>query len=330
VWLSLRHVPESRDETLVGRPDILGAVLAAVGLGGLTTALVEAPALGLANPIVVVAAALGVVSLGAFAVVQARRPDPLVPGRLFTDRTFVLANALTFLVYAALGGVLLLLVLQVQISLGYPPTVAGLVGLPITVIMLLLSARSGRFAQRFGPRLQLVVGPLLLAAGMLLMRWVTPGASYLGGVLPGVLVFGLGLAVVVAPVTATVLAASPDRYVGVASAVNNAVARTGTLVAVAVLPAVAGLHGADYTNPTALTAGWRTALLVCAVAAAVGGLFALGVDNRVLLETPEAAVPEPAEPVAVPQPASPGPGECLYCGVEGPPTYLRPACRRRG
>jgi hypothetical protein len=169
---------------------------------------------------------------------------------------------------------------------------------------------------------------------MLLMRSVTPGATYLGGLLPGVLVFGLGLAVVVAPVTATVLAAAPDRYAGVASAVNNAVARTGTLVAVAVLPAVAGLRGADYTNPTALTAGWRTALVVCAVAAAVGGLFALGVDNRVLLAAPEAAVPEAAVPeaaerVAAPQPANPRPGTCLSCGVEAPPTYVRPVSRTR-
>jgi MFS family permease len=314
-----------------------------------TAALVEAPELGLSNPIVVFAVAVGVASLVAFVVVQARRADPLVPGRLFADRTFVLANALTFLVYAALGGVFVLLVLQVQISLGYPPTAAGLVGLPIPAIMLLLSARSGRLAQRIGPRWQLVIGPLLLAAGMLLMRSVTPGATYLGGVLPGVLVFGLGLAVVVAPVTATVLAAAPDRYAGVASAVNNAVARTGTLVAVAVLPAVAGLRGADYTNPTALTAGWRTALVVCAVAAAVGGLFALGVDNRVLLAAPEAAVPEAAVPeaavpeaavpeaavpeaaerVAAPQPANPRPGTCLSCGVEAPPTYVRPVSRTR-
>ena len=116
------------------------------------------------------------------------------PPSLFGDRTFTLANALTFAVYAALGGVFLLLVVQLQISLGYSPTVAGAAGLPVTVIMLLLSGRSCALAQRIGPRLQLVVGPLVIAAGMLLMLRIGPGASYLGTVLPAVVVFGLGLA----------------------------------------------------------------------------------------------------------------------------------------
>lgn len=315
VWLARRYVPESCDVRLGGRPDVLGAVLGAIGLAGITAALVEAPDRGITDPLVLIAATVGVAALATFVVQQVRGTDPIVPPDLFASATFTLANALTLLMYAALGGVMTLLVLQLQVSLGYPPAAAGLAGLPITVIMLLLSARSGRLAQRIGPRWQLVGGPLLVAAGMLLLRRAVPGTSYLSAVLPGVVVFGLGLAAVVAPVTATVLAAAPDRYVGVASGVNNAVARTGTLLAIAVLPAAVGLSGSRYAQPAALTSGWQAALAMCAVAAAIGGLLALGVDNRVL------GGPPPAKP----QPESPRPGEYLSCGVEGPPTHVRPA-----
>ncbi|HEX5116404.1 MAG TPA: MFS transporter [Pseudonocardiaceae bacterium] len=316
VILALRYVPESSDADLKGRPDIVGSVTGALGLAGLTALLVEAPAEGLGNPVVLGAGVIGVVGLVTFVVLQRRQADPLVPPSLFASRTFTSANMLTFVVYAALGGVLLLLVVQLQVSLGYPPTLAGLAGLPLTILMLLLSARSGRLAQKIGPRLQLVVGPLLLAAGMLLLREVKPGASYLTGVLPGIVVFGLGLSAMVAPVTATVLAAAPDRFAGVASGVNNAVARTGSLLAVAVLPAAVGLTGAAYTDPVALTAAWRLALLICAVLALVGAVVALGIDNNVLRGDEPAVQPEHKDP--------------MCCGVEGPPTHIgRPAQLRR-
>lgn len=300
VWLALRSVPESRDEQ-AGHPDYLSSLIGAAGLALLTGGIVEQS---------FIAAALGVVALVTFGVIQARSHDPLVPPELFGDRTFVLANLLTFLMYGALGGVMVLMVLQLQVSLGYSPTFAGLASVPITIIMLLASAQSGRLAQKYGPRAQLVVGPLLVAAGMWLLRNAVPGATYLTGVLPGVVVFGIGLACVVAPVTATVLAAAPDRHAGVASGVNNAVARTGSLLAVAILPAVVGLTGSRYTDPVALTDSWRMALALCAIAAAIGGLFALGTDNDVLRAAP-------------PQEEQPHPGECLHCGVEGPPTHVR-------
>ncbi|MBW4718912.1 MFS transporter [Saccharothrix obliqua] len=303
VWLARRCVPESRDPEPGGRPNALSAVVGALGLAGVTAALVEAPGRGW-GVVVVTAAAVGVVGLTAFVVLQLRARVPLVPPQLFNDRTFVLANAVTLLVYAALGGVLVLLVLQLQVSLGHPPVEAGLATLPITATMLALSARSGRLAQRIGPKIQLVIGPLVISVGMLLLRGAVPGTSYLNGVLPGVLVFGFGLAIVVAPVTATVLAAAPDRYAGVASGVNNAVARTGSLLAVAVLPALVGLTGAGYADPAAMTAGWRTALLICAAAAAAGGLLALGVDNAVL------------------RPVPPG-RACHSCGVDAPPARTR-------
>ena len=312
VWMALRHVPESSDPEAARRPDVLSAVVGALGLAGLTAALVEAPGLGVTHPLILVGGIGGLAAMIVFCVLQTRRRVPLVPPSLFANRTFVLSNALTLVVYAALGSILVLLVLQLQVSLEYSPTAAGLASLPITLLMLVLSARSGKLAQRIGPRVQLVVGPLLIAAGIALLSLVVPGASYLTGVLPGILVFGFGLAVVVAPVTATVLAAAPDRYAGVASGVNNAVARTGTLLAVAVLPAVAGLTGDAYTDPAAMTASWQVALVVCAVLAALGGVLALGIDNSVL------GAGEPAEAAEQPRP-----GECLSCGVEGPPTHIR-------
>jgi len=315
VLMARRFVPESRDVSATGHPDYLAAAVGALGLAGLTGALVEAPARGIGDVVVLSALTVGVAGLGVFLWLQHRSAEPLVPPSLFRDRTFTLSNALTFVVYAALGGVMMLLVLQLQVSLGYSPTLAGLAGLPLTIIMLLLSGRSGALAQRIGPRLQLVAGPIVIGAGMLLLMRVEPGSSYLGSVLPAVVVFGLGLATVVAPVTATVLAAAPDRYAGVASGVNNAIARSGGLLAVAVLPAAAGLTGSAYRDPVALTAGWRTALLICAVLAIAGGLIALGIHNGVL----GAADPEPDE--------APHPGDCLHCGVEGPPTHVHPGGR---
>jgi EmrB/QacA subfamily drug resistance transporter len=288
VLLALRYVPETSDGADARRPDLPLAALGVVGLAGLTALLVQLPSTGL-SPLTLVTGVVGVLGLVAFGVGQRYRRHPLVPPALFHDRTFVMANVVTFVLYAALGGVLLLLVLQLQVSLHYPPTLAGLASLPVTVLMLLLSGPSGRLASRIGPRTQLVVGPLLLAAGMLLERRVVPGANYLTGVLPGVVVFGLGLSCTVAPVTATALAAAPDRFAGVASGVNNAIARTGTLLLVAVLPAAVGLTGAGYADPAALTRSWRLALLITAGLGVLGALAALGVRNTVFQDSTDAA-----------------------------------------
>lgn len=315
VWMARRHVPESCDQKMGGHPDVVGSVLGALGLAGVTAALVEAPGRGIGDPLVLGAGLVGLAALAGFVLLQMRQSDPLVPPDLFADRTFVVANVLTFVVYAALGGVMMLFVMQLQVSLGYSPTVSGISGLPITILLLLLSARSGRLAQKYGPRIFLVVGPMVVALGMVLLTRVGPGSSYFGSVLPAVAVFGLGLAAVVAPVTATVLAAAADRHAGVASGVNNAVARTGGLLAVAVLPAVAGLTGASYSDPAALTSGWKTAMWVCAALCVAGGLVALGVRNDVLAGEPAPEVVDEA----------PHPGDCLHCGVEGPPTHVLPA-----
>ncbi|ASR39742.1 MFS transporter [Prauserella marina] len=283
IVLARRYVPESCDQLRRhDRPSVLSSALCAIGLAGVTAALVEAKPRGFDDPLVVVSGVAGVLGLVAFVVLQLRSRRPLIPPSIFADRTFALANGLTLVVYAALGGVLMLMVLQLQGSLGYSPMLAGAASLPITFLMLVLSGRSGALAQRIGPRTQLIVGPLLLAAGVLLLRRVVPGASYVGTVLPAVVVFGLGLATVVAPVTATVLAAAPDHLAGVASGVNNAIARTGNLLAVALLPAIAGLSGAAYSDPVALTAGWRDAMWVCAGLLVVGAVLAFGIRGNVL------------------------------------------------
>ncbi|NIZ93272.1 MFS transporter [Kineococcus rubinsiae] len=312
VLVARRHVPETHDPDAHGRVDVAGAALGAVGLAGLTYALIGAPS-G-ASPAVVVAGSVGVAGLVSFLLVERRSAAPMLPLGIFSSRVFSAVNAVTFAVYAALGAVFLLLVVALQSVAGFSPLAAGSALLPVTVVMLLLSARAGALAQRTGPRLPLTLGPLVCAAGVLAMLRIGASASYLGDVLPAVTVFGLGLALLVAPLTSTVLAAADARHAGVASGVNNAVARAAGLLAVAVVPAVAGLTGDVYRDPAAFAAGFRTALLVCAgllVAAAVLAAVAVpaqGTPSRrrnlrhcAVDGTPlagAAGVPDPAAPAA--------------------------------
>jgi EmrB/QacA subfamily drug resistance transporter len=276
-----RHVPETRDPTAHGRLDVLGAALAALGLAGTTYALIEAP--GGMSAAVWVATIAGVVALVAFVLHERRSENPMLPLSLFADRQFSAANLVTVVVYAALGGVFFLLVAFLQISMGWSPLASGAASLPVTALMLLFSARSGAFAQVVGPRIPLTVGPLVIAAGMLLMTRIDPGDSYVSTVLPAVVVFGIGLTLVVAPITATVLAAADDRHAGIASGVNNAVSRVAGLFAVAVLPLVGGLTGEAFYDPAAMTDGFHTAMVATAALAALGGVLAwLTIDPHVL------------------------------------------------
>ena len=317
VVVAARHVPESRDPAAAPRLDWLGTALVALGLGALTYALTTA-----ADPGAGVWAwgAVGVVALLAFAVVQRRSRNPLVPPALFRKAQFTGANLVTFLVYAALGVFFVLVVLHLQVVSGFSPLLAGTALLPVTVLMLLFSSRVGAIAQRTGPRAFLVGGPLLAAVGVLLVRRVGPGASYLVDVLPAVVVFGAGLTLLVAPLTATVLDSAPDGAAGVASGVNNAVARAAGLLAVAVVPVAAGIGGADYTDPEAFAAGFRTAMLICA------GLLVAGSLLAVVFIRPLPTGPEPA---AVGEPTTAGPAprirveECPHCPVTGPPVHPR-------
>jgi Na+/melibiose symporter-like transporter len=211
----------------------------------------------------------------------------MMPLGMFASRQFSGANLVTFAVYAALGGALFLLVAFLQISLGYSPLAAGAASLPITILMLLLSARSGALAQRIGARIPLTVGPLVIAVGLLLMTRIDPGDSYVSSVLPAVIVFGLGLTLVVAPVTATVLAAADVQHAGIASGINNAVSRVAGLLAVAVLPLIAGLTGDSFYDPAKMADGFHVAMIACAGLAAAGGILAwLTISSEVLEAEP--------------------------------------------
>ena len=267
VVVALRHVPESADPDASPRVDVAGAVLGALGLAGVTYALVAAGERG-ASTGVLASGLAGVAGLIGFGLVERRSAHPMLPLGIFASRQFSAANAVTFAVYAALGGVFFLLVVHLQVVAGYSPLAAGTSLLPVTVLMLVLSARAGALAARTGPRLPMTVGPLLCAAGVLLMRRIDTGADYVVDVLPGVVVFGLGLSATVAPLTVTVLAAASERHAGLASGVNNAVARTAGLLAVAVLPLAAGLGSTD--DPVGFGRGFDRALLLSAGLLVVG------------------------------------------------------------
>src|SRR5947209_1103582 len=254
--IAIRHVPESRDETVSGRIDWFGAALITLGLVGVTYGLIQAGSSGWTSPMVLVALVAGALCIGLFLVVESRRAHPMLPLDIFRSRQFAAANAVTLVVYGALGGGLFLLPVELQVVAGYSPIASGAALLPVTFIMLFLSARSGALATRIGPRLQMSVGPLVVALGMAMLTMIGPSAGYFTTVLPGVLVFGLGLAVTVAPLTSTVLAAAPAEHAGMASAVNNDVARAAGLIAVAVLPVAAGIRGRTYLDPIRLDHGF--------------------------------------------------------------------------
>ncbi|MGC3863396.1 MFS transporter [Micromonospora chersina] len=280
VLTALRWVPESRDEaasrTGAGRRfDVAGALLGALGLGGVTYALIDAPARGAGSPAVLVAAVLGVLGAVVFVLVERRRGDAaMLPTGLFGSRLFSVLNVFTVVVYAALGGFTFFLAVYLQNVVGWSALLTGLATVPMTLLLLAGSARAGALAARIGPRLPLTVGPVVAAAGLLLLRRVGPGASYWTDVLPGVVLFGAGLTLVVAPLTASVLAAVADRFAGVASGFNNAASRAGGLLAVAALPLLVGLSGAGYEQKTALADAFRGAMLWCAGLLLAGAVLA--------------------------------------------------------
>jgi EmrB/QacA subfamily drug resistance transporter len=285
IFLGMKYVPETRAVNRATRLDIPGTLLVAGGLGALTYGTTTAGSSGWhATAMIITAVGLGL--LAGFVIVERDEKQPLVPLGLFANRAFSGANIMTFMTYGALGAVLFVLVLHLQISAGYGALAAGIATLPITILMMLLSARSGALAARIGPRLQMIAGPLICAAGLLLtLRIDTNHHNYFTDVLPGVIVFGLGLTTFVAPLTATVMGTAPPDQVGVASGVNNAVARAASLLAVAVLPPLAGLHGDSYSDPAVMVHGYRVVALssvVMLVAAAVVVAMTVRIPTRAL------------------------------------------------
>jgi Na+/melibiose symporter-like transporter len=255
--------------------DVAGALLTAAGLAGVTWALITAGERGL-TAAALAAGGMGLASLAGFVAVERRSRHPMLPLEIVRSRQFTAANLVTFIVYASLSITFLLLVVYLQVVLGYSPLRAGAATLPITGLMLALSAGAGLLADRIGPRLPMTIGPLGIAAGLMLLSRLQADATYLRGVLPGVLVFGLGLSLTVAPLTATVLAAAAASHAGVASGVNNAISRGAGLLAVAAIPGLTGLTGDAYHDPAAFAAGFRAAMHISAALAAAGGLLAWG------------------------------------------------------
>jgi EmrB/QacA subfamily drug resistance transporter len=281
VLVGVRHVPETRDTSLTAdqrHVDLPGTACVVLALSGITYALTEAGHQGW-SPLVIGVGVLGLVAGVAFVLVERRARRPLVQIDIFRSRVFTATNIATLFVYAALSVYFFLMVLQLQVVAGWSPLAAGTSILPITALMLLLSARSGALAQRIGPRPLMTLGCGLAAGGFALALRVGPHASYLLDVLPSVLLLGLGLCCAVAPLTAAVLGAAPEHLAGAASGINNAVARTAGLLAIAVIPTVAGLSGAGTGDVATLNRGFGMAMLIGAALLVAGALvswFGLG------------------------------------------------------
>jgi EmrB/QacA subfamily drug resistance transporter len=270
-------VPESRDTSVSGPLDWAGAVLATVGLVGITYGFLEAPMLGWSDPLILGALGGGVLALIACEVVEARSSHALVPLRLFRSRMFAGTNLMTWFLYGALGGALVFFPLNLVQVQGYDPAIAGFAFLPFALLLTALSRWAGGLIDRRGARLPLTVGPGIVGIGFLALA--QPGLTggpvgYWTSYFLGVVLLGVGMGITVAPLTTAVMGAVSAQHAGVASGVNNAVARAAGLLAVAVVPAVAGISGADYTDPAAFADGFRTAMCLSAALLTVGAALA--------------------------------------------------------
>ncbi|MGI8729232.1 MAG: MFS transporter [Solirubrobacteraceae bacterium] len=237
LWLIARAVPECPGDR-THRVDVPGAVLCALGLAGPVYALIQQPALGWGDPEVLLPLLGGIGAFGAFLAYERRAPDPMLPLAIFRPRNFAVGNVVTFAVYAGLGAATFFVALFLQQVAGYSAFQAGLALTPITLMLVTLARRFGALSARVGPRLPMTAGPLVGGAGLLLFARLDENGDFLTGVLPATLLFGLGLAITVAPLTATVLQAADRRHAGLASGVNNAIARVAGLLAIAAVGAV--------------------------------------------------------------------------------------------
>ena len=301
VWVARRHVPETRDESVRSSPlDLRGAAVTALGLAAATYGLTAGLDRGWGSPIVIGFVIAGAAALVAFVLLERGREGALVPLELFSSRQFSSANAVTFVVYAALGGALFLLPIQLQRGAGYSPLESGAALVPMTIVMLLLSARAGRLAQRIGPRLPMGLGPIIAGTGVALLSSVDQTSPYASTVLPGVVVFALGLSLTVAPLTSTVLSAGGEEHAGVSAAVNNAVARVAGLIAVAVIPAAAGISATGAFDAASFSDGFQRGMWIAAAVCAAGGVLAAATIRNPARTTGEQPTPCSSCPLDAP------------------------------
>jgi EmrB/QacA subfamily drug resistance transporter len=309
-WTTRRHVPESRDSSLTGGADWRGALAGVVALAATTYAIIARPAAGATSPRFIVAVFLAVVAAAAFAVTERRVRQPMLPPAIFAPPLFRAANAVTFIVNGALGGFAFVFIPALEIVAGYSPVVAGSSLVPVTAVTLLLSGTSGRLAQRIGPRPQIVAGCLACAAAAALAVRIGAHASYWTAVFPVAVLFGLGLASLLPPLTATAMNSAPDAEAGLASGVNNAVARIAGLLWIAALPPITGLTGSAYTHPAEFGASFAQISWICAGAFTTGAALAAIFITRSSRPAParQALIQTPvlACPVSVPDPSRGG------------------------
>jgi EmrB/QacA subfamily drug resistance transporter len=310
-WTTWRHVPESRDTSLPRGSDWPGALAGAAALAAITYAIIALPAAGVTSPRFAAAVTVAVVSAAAFAVTERRASHPMLPPAIFAPVQFRAANAVTFVVNGALGGFAFVFIPALEIVAGYSPVVAGSALVPVTAVTLLLSGSSGRLAQRIGPRPQIVVGCLACAGASVLAVRIGPQASYWTAVFPLAVLFGLGLASLLPPLTATAMSSAPDSQAGLASGVNNAVARVAGLLWIAALPPITGLTGAAYTDPAQFRSSFGQISWICAAAFAGAAALAAAFIRRPGRPAPaqpaliQTAVPHLACPLAI----RPAPGQ---------------------
>jgi EmrB/QacA subfamily drug resistance transporter len=262
--------------------DVTGALLCMFGLGGFVFALIEQPGHGWSSPLIWIPLIAGIATFGAFIVYERRTAEPMLKLELFSRRNFSVGNAETLSMYAGIAILFFFLIIYLQQVAGYSAVRSGLTTVPVTLVMFALSRRFGALADRHGPRLFMGCGPLVAAAGILLLLRVGMHPSYLTDLLPALLVFALGLTATVAPLTATVLADADESDAGIASAINNAVARVAGLVGVAVVGVVVAgtLAGNTFAPNTDSVHAFHQAMAICAALVAVGGVAGLaGIVN---------------------------------------------------
>jgi EmrB/QacA subfamily drug resistance transporter len=275
-WIAFRHA-DGAEKTKGGGPalDFAGAALITLALAAIVAGLITGPANGFSNRWVLAELIGGAALFALFIAVERTSKNPILPLDAFKSREFVGANATTLLVYGAMNGLFFLLMLQLQIGLGWSALLAGASLLPVNFLLLALSPPSGKLVERIGPKWPMAIGSFVAAMGMLLFSRLRPGADYFRDLLPAVMVFGGGLGILVAPLTAAALRALGEGKGGLASGVNNAVARLAGLLATAVIPFAAGLGGQSRIGGPALAAAFPRGMIISAALCAAGGLFAV-------------------------------------------------------